>query len=156
METDSLIRSKEGATSRDEKGSSVVQWCQIIATWAVVAAVVFLTVVLLADIRLRGHDVGTESTGAATVKVSDAVPSSSLPATPAPRYHATQFLSFTINTLGGLAEYGECEDKNVDPSSGSCYLGDDDIETDVHHRLAIFEDTLSILRYAHKMNLYSV
>ncbi len=39
------------------------------------------------------------------------------------RYTATQFISFTINTMGGSAEHGECEGLDVDPKSGLCYLG---------------------------------
>lgn len=33
---------------------------------------------------------------------------------PAPLYKATQFISFTINTFGGLAAHGECDGRDVD------------------------------------------
>ncbi|KAL7530885.1 hypothetical protein ACHAXR_003730 [Thalassiosira sp. AJA248-18] len=88
---------------------------------------------------------GSKSTATSSTQevVSSELP---LPSSPPPRYHATQFISFTINTLGGLAEHGECEGRSVDPDSNSCYLGSDDIESDVNHRLAILEEVLGILR----------
>ena len=60
-----------------------------------------------------------------------------------PRYVATQFLSFTINTLGGLEEHGECQGRPVDPTTGSCYLGNsDNITDDMLHRLDIVTSVL--------------
>jgi predicted amidohydrolase len=54
------------------------------------------------------------------------------------RFIATQFISFTINTLGGRDDMGECEGKEVDTNSGLCYLGNSyNITEDVMHRLAI-------------------
>jgi hypothetical protein len=59
-----------------------------------------------------------------------------------PRYGATQFLSFTINTLGGLEEHGECKHRPVDSSTRSCYLGNANITEDILHRLDIVEQVL--------------
>ena len=54
------------------------------------------------------------------------------------KYTATQFVSFSINTLGGLEEYGECDGRFVDLRSGSCYLGNkDDLAEDLDHRFKI-------------------
>jgi hypothetical protein len=58
------------------------------------------------------------------------------------RYTATQFISFTINTMGGSAEHGECEGLDVDPKSGLCYLGNKNITKDVLHRFRIIEESL--------------
>ena len=55
-------------------------------------------------------------------------------------------LPLTLLGVGGLAEYGECEGRSVDPNSNSCYLGNDDIEADVNHRLGILEEVLFTLR----------
>lgn len=61
-------------------------------------------------------------------------------------YSSTQFLSFSINTMGGRAAYGECEGRAVD-SDGYCYIGNDsDLEEDVMHRYAVLEEVLMALR----------
>ena len=55
-------------------------------------------------------------------------------------YVATQFISFTINTMGGLQEHGECDEDSttIDPITGVCYLGDaHNITHDIEHRLEI-------------------
>ena len=64
---------------------------------------------------------------------------------PAPRYNATQFISFTINTFGGLAEHGECSDHEVD-ANGVCYLGSYNITEDVIHRSKIVRGVLEALK----------
>ena len=61
------------------------------------------------------------------------------------RYKATQFISFTINTLGGLAEHGECEDRSVD-ENGVCYLGNANITQDLEHRLLLLRGVLEKLK----------
>jgi hypothetical protein len=73
------------------------------------------------------------------------------------QYVATQFISFTINTMGGLQEYGECEDddnndKNDNTArtvdrNGLCYLGDrHNITHDVEHRLQIVKYVLKRIK----------
>lgn len=62
------------------------------------------------------------------------------------KYKATQFVSFTINTMGGREEYGECKHRHVDPELGTCYLGDYNITHDVHQRVAILEHVLGKLK----------
>jgi hypothetical protein len=62
------------------------------------------------------------------------------------RYTATQFISFTINTLGGLDAYGECDDRLVDPDTGVCYLGQKNLTADVRHRMKIVEQVLERLK----------
>lgn len=63
------------------------------------------------------------------------------------KYTATQFISFSINTLGGMDEYGECEGRSVDPRSGLCYLGDaDNLEEDLNHRFAILTKVLKTIK----------
>lgn len=62
----------------------------------------------------------------------------------APRYVATQFISFTINTIGGIADKDECEGRPVDPNNGFCYLGNsNNITEDTYHRMAIVEAVLA-------------
>jgi hypothetical protein len=63
------------------------------------------------------------------------------------RYVATQFISFTINTLGGLDAHGECAHQSVDPDTGVCYLGNEkNLTADVQHRLKIVEEVLERLK----------
>ena len=64
-----------------------------------------------------------------------------------PRYVATQFISFTINTIGGIADKGECEGVPVDPSNGFCYLGNANITEDLYHRLSIVEEVLNRIKH---------
>jgi len=56
-------------------------------------------------------------------------------------YIATQFISFTINTLGGLESHGECEGADVD-DNGVCYLGNRNSTEDVLHRLELVKKVL--------------
>jgi hypothetical protein len=60
-------------------------------------------------------------------------------------YKATQFISFTINTMGGIAAHGECVGRHV-ADDGTCYLGSFDIEEDVVHRALIVKEVLEFLR----------
>jgi hypothetical protein len=63
------------------------------------------------------------------------------------RYTATQLISFTINTLGGLDAHDECAGQPVDPDTGVCYLGNQkNLTADVHHRMKIVEEVLDVLR----------
>jgi hypothetical protein len=62
-------------------------------------------------------------------------------------YTATQFISFTISTMGGLVDAGECEGLVVDEATGSCYLGDAiNITADLEHRLQIVANVIRTLR----------
>lgn len=63
------------------------------------------------------------------------------------KYSATQFISFSINTLGGMEEFGECEGRPIDEEDGLCYLGNpDDLEDDLNHRFGILEEVLLTLK----------
>ena len=63
------------------------------------------------------------------------------------QYVGTQFISFTINTMGGLQEHGECSHRTVDPKSGACYLGDRHNTThDIEHRLEIVKTILKRIK----------
>ena len=157
METDGLLLAVPGGAAsgggRSRGGGSDGGNNGGCSRWALIVAVCLLSAALAADVAVRigGASNGAVDTSSASVaaSVADTVPAASRKG----KYHATQFISFTINTLGGLDEYGECEGRSVDPASGSCYLGDDDIESDVNHRLAIFEEVLFILRCAQLMHL---
>lgn len=144
-ETDGLLSVPNGNGNDDNN----TQRCsntssQTTSNWALVAVVSILVITLIVDISLRASASDTTETHASTHTSLH----STTPLRPHSegRYYATQFISFTINTLGGLAEHGECEGKNVDPRSNSCYLGNTNIEKDVNHRLAIFGDVLHTLR----------
>lgn len=64
-----------------------------------------------------------------------------------PKYKATQFISFSINTMGGLADKGECEGLVVDEASGTCYLGNQNNMTeDLQHRVTIIAQVIQALR----------
>ena len=162
MESDGLIQRSSPPSNGDRKQRSHNK----LSNWVLVVAVSLLAGALIVDIRLRlgvsrsnnddDDDVSAKSTttgGVIIAKevVTDDTTSAKAVSSPPPRrrrrYHATQFVSFTINTLGGLAKHGECEGRSIDPDSNSCYLGNsDDIESDVNHRLSILEEVLSILR----------
>jgi len=60
-------------------------------------------------------------------------------------YKATQFISFSINTMGGIAEHGECVGRDV-AADGTCYLGSFDIAEDVDHRALIVGGVLEMLK----------
>lgn len=60
-------------------------------------------------------------------------------------YKATQFISFTINTMGGIAKHDECIGRDV-AADGTCYLGSFDIEDDVVHRALIVKGVLDVLK----------
>lgn len=66
------------------------------------------------------------------------------------RYKATQFISFTINTLGGVANKGECEGRQVDPDYEGkpiCYLGNSqNVTEDLFHRFAIVQQVINVIR----------
>jgi hypothetical protein len=64
------------------------------------------------------------------------------------QYVATQFISVTINTMGGIQEHGECNHGHtVDPNSGLCYLGDlHNITHDIEHRLEIVQTILKRIK----------
>lgn len=63
-----------------------------------------------------------------------------------PTYVGTQYISFTINTIGGVADKDECKGKPVDPNNGFCYLGNSDIKEDIFHRLEIVGEVLSKIK----------
>ena len=66
---------------------------------------------------------------------------------PVPTYIGTQFISFTINTIGGVADKDECKGQPVDPHNGFCYLGNaKNITEDIFHRLEIIEQALSKIK----------
>jgi hypothetical protein len=66
------------------------------------------------------------------------------------RYRATQFISFTINTMGGLASKGECVGRDIDndyEGQAVCYLGNrQNITEDLLHRFRIVQDALTIVK----------
>jgi hypothetical protein len=64
----------------------------------------------------------------------------------APRYYATQFISFTINTLGGLAARGECDQGQDVDENGVCYLGNVNITQDMEHRTLLVKAILNGLK----------
>ena len=65
----------------------------------------------------------------------------------APTYVGTQFISFTINTIGGVADKDECKGQPVDPHNGFCYLGNSkNITEDIFHRFEIVEQVLNRIK----------
>ena len=65
-------------------------------------------------------------------------------------YTGTQFISYTINTFGGLAEHGECVGREIDYLGGdgpTCYLGNrQNITEDFEHRLDLLIEVLDDLK----------
>mmetsp|Transcript_2656 Transcript_2656/g.4542 ORF Transcript_2656/g.4542 Transcript_2656/m.4542 type:complete len:376 (+) Transcript_2656:162-1289(+) len=155
-ETDGLLSVPNGNTSsakenRDHQGHKCL--CtnkQTASNWILIAVVTILSIVLVFDISL--HYATSRAAGIDESSSSEGITTSlrTSPATFDPhttgRYYATQYLSFTINTLGGSASHGECKGKTVDNKTDLCYLGNPNIHKDVFHRLAIFEDILKTLR----------
>jgi len=136
------------ARPQDAPSSPTPLWnFQSISNWALTCVVSLLIVALILDPRISPTvtsqpSVDESSASAATTESSH---TSFSPHTEG-RYNATQFISFTINTLGGSASNGECEGRLVDPKEDACYLGNEDVEKDVNHRLAIIADVLRTLR----------
>ena len=65
------------------------------------------------------------------------------PAAKKPKYTATQFISFTISTFGGLQSNGECEGRDVEVETGTCYLGNkENLTEDIEHRLKLLYEVL--------------
>lgn len=120
--------------------------CQVISNWAVT----FASCLLIITLFIKGSPIyspqprSTEST-APVSENGQSTPTIFSPHTQG-RYYATQFISFTINTLGGSASHGECKGRPIDPKKDACYLGNDDMETDINQRLAILEDVLRTLQ----------
>jgi hypothetical protein len=114
--------------------------CQVASNWALTLAVFLLVIILFINgsASFANLTQPVESSAAA----ADKSPTKVFGPHTKGRYYATQFISFTINTLGGSASDGECEGRPVDPKADGC----DDIETDVNHRLTIIEDVLRTIK----------
>ena len=103
------VSPRKNSGSDGNGNATIGQLCrQTLATWALAVALTILAVVLLVDIPLRAmhrNDHVAASTPAATdsstVIATSQVSASSVISSPSQRYHGTQFISFTINTLGG-------------------------------------------------------
>ena len=149
METDGLLAAP---IDRDLGNKYQVGACsnkQTASNWVLVAVVTILSIILLFDISLHyptARTVGVDEDEGISTSLRTSPTSTRFDPHTNGRYYATQFLSFTINTLGGSAKHGECKGKAVDNNTDLCYLGDPDIEKDVLHRLEVFEDVLKTLR----------
>ncbi len=140
-ETDGLLGNSSGRRR-------TTHWQTCCALTSTLLLLLLASALFCIDIHLRWVDGGKNNRDSSAVVVDSPATTTTPPSRKKKKYHATQFISFTINTLGGLDEYGECNKNNrsVDPKSGTCYLGDDDIESDINHRLAILEEVLFVLR----------
>ena len=101
METDRLLSSGDDTSQADidsRKHHRQYQ-CVILSTWVLIVAIAFLSSVMIVDIRLRrvdGHDdSSSDSIGSMPTNVVESDGISNDVSTKR-RYHATQFLSFTI------------------------------------------------------------
>jgi hypothetical protein len=142
-ESDSLLQIDEESNATTKNGT----WCQcskqkfvrrrriIIACFSV-ACLAYAFLVYLNDHDTR--DYGDPDTDALRFEPHDQDLSR--------KYRATQFISYTINTMGGVAEYGECMHRHVDKELGTCYLGDYNITNDVHQRVEILKRVLKSLK----------
>ncbi|KAL3805874.1 hypothetical protein HJC23_007835 [Cyclotella cryptica] len=140
---------RDGLLTRpqDTLSSPTPGWnCQTISNWALTCVVSLLVLVLIIDPRISpfGSSQPSVDESSASAATTESPHTSFSPHTEG-RYYATQFISFTINTSGGSASDGECEGRLVDPKEDACYLGNEDVEKDVNHRLAILADVLRTL-----------
>ena len=108
--------------------------CQVVSNWVLTFAVSLLAITLF--IHGSSPFANLAQPAESSPAAADKSPTKVFSPHTKGRYYATQFISFTINTLGGSASDGECEGRPVDPKVDGCYLGDDDLETDINHRLA--------------------
>jgi hypothetical protein len=141
-ETDNLLQlsSGEDQPSFDEGNQSFIQRAvsrrRIVLSSILMACLVYGLFVYWFDHRAR--DYGEPDTDALRFEPEEQ--------DVARKYKATQFVSFTINTMGGADEFGECKHRHVDPELGTCYLGDFNITNDVHQRVAVLERVLNRLK----------
>lgn len=111
--------------------------------WAGVAAFFALTTASLLAYDVRSPSVSNPRSDA-NLPTEKHVRS---PKSTSGKYIATQFISFTINTMGGLAEEGECDGLVVDESTGSCYLGNaKNMTADLYHRIQIVAKVIQALQ----------
>ncbi|GKY93811.1 hypothetical protein MPSEU_000348300 [Mayamaea pseudoterrestris] len=143
-ETERLLRSEEGE-SNAAKGvniqpqnheSSSLQRAIVFGMFLVAALLLYSLFVFWHD--RRAHEYGKPDTDALRFETKEEDLKR--------KYRATQFISFTINTMGGLAKYGECKHRHVDNNLGTCYLGDYNITNDVHQRVLILKQVLHRLK----------
>lgn len=139
-ESDSLLR-KSG---EDDLSPRSRKWP--LSLWSSVLVLFGTVVVILAYYSEGGgHQLPLSTTTSANIVNSLDLEGGHLHHTQQQRYKATQFISFTINTLGGLAEHGECEDRSVD-GNGVCYVGNYNITEDLEHRLLLVRGVLEKLK----------
>jgi hypothetical protein len=137
-ESDTLLRSSSNG-SRIQRRPPWVLW----TIWIIL--VLGIIAVIAVCVFLEYTDKSAPSTPA-TYTRSDATTADPIEEN-SRRYTATQFISFTINTLGGLDAHGECGHQPVDPDTGVCYLGNTkNLTADVHHRMQIVQEVLKRLK----------
>ena len=157
METDSLLvgRSSSDGGSRPpaagsttigdhEQRSQTVVWAKLGAL-VLVLIVVFSSLIIAFSFRFSGNGPAVGSSQANHEELLQYANKAENGKFKAPRYTATQLISFTINTLGGLDAHGECVGRSVD-ENGVCYLGNaNNLTEDVFHRMKIVEEVLNRL-----------
>ena len=136
---------RDSLLERPTNGSSSHN-CQVVSNWALTFSALLLVITTLFTDRSLFASDPSSSIRSTPNSSNELTPPTSFGPHTNGRYYATQFVSFTINTLGGSASDGECEGRSIDPKEDACYLGNDDLETDINHRLAIIEDVLTTLR----------
>ncbi len=148
-ETDALLGAEGSApssssTTTDPNNQQSSSWWRtplliIILACGLVVVVTILTTLVMD--RFRTSMAVSSSPDTTTATEGSSSPSRDR------KYKATQFISFTINTLGGSADDGECEGRTVDPTTDLCYLGNPhNLSQDVHHRAGIVQEVLHKLK----------
>ena len=146
-ETDALLGAQNpdggnGSRQVAQNRSGGPTWLQALIT-ILLAGVLIVAVTISTTLVIDRHRSSTAESSSDALAVNGASKESPRKS----KYKATQFISFTINTLGGSSADGECDGRKVDPKTGLCYLGNTrDLSEDVHHRARIVEEVLHKLK----------
>jgi hypothetical protein len=145
-EYDTLLPSNNNGSSGSRRRPAWILWTLLVV--ALVAIGVFVEYYKLSgNSRQDDNDDNDESASSSSAPASTTRSDATTATDTSRGYTATQFISFTINTLGGLDAHGECGHQPVDPNTGVCYLGNQkNLTADVHHRMKIVEDVLQRLK----------
>jgi len=119
----------------DDRHNQLFWWRSACAISGILLLICSLGVAALAVVTNRSPSVATATATTPKRLVNNS------------KYKATQFISFTIDTLGGSADHGECVGRDIDPKTGLCYLGNaHNLSEDVHHRARIVQEVLLKLK----------
>lgn len=147
-ETDGLLRNgshTDAATATTTTYNGNKRFANLL--WTILgASIVVLLIEHLTPLLSYSLFRDQETPDASSLRSKEVTSTSEPPQQQERKYKSTQFVSFSINTMGGLADRGECEGLVVDKATGTCYLGDTaNITQDLDFRIRVVESVLNRL-----------